>query len=185
MRVRKRLSVPLLLGAAILVSALLEPPPQLLQETSPEQPAVIAPDSYAYGVSMRNYDSAGALLDRTDALRLRRFTNSAVTELEQPRRWGHEGDSEWVAEAERGEFAERNEVLKLRGDVRLRYVGDSVEFLTEAMRFNLAKRTALSEAPVRVRQGDHETRADQLYAILDWKQARLKGNVRTLYVPEN
>lgn len=185
MRVSKRLSVPLLLGAAVLLTALFETPRQLLPEAPPGLPTeTVAADSYAFDVSMRNFDGEGVLLDRTDAQHLRRYASAELLEMETLQRWGYEGDSDWVAQADRGELMERNDVLKLRGDVRLRYVGESVEFMTEAMRFNLLKRTALSESPVTVFQGVHETRADQLYAILNWKQARLKGNVRTVYVPE-
>lgn len=185
MRVRKRLSIPLLLGAGLVLFALFEPPPQLLQESAPQQTDLVAPDSYAIEVSMRNFDTDGILLDRTDASVLRRYESAALLELEQPKRWGHEGDSDWIATADKGELHERSNMMRLHGNVHLVYTDQAVEFDTEAMRFNLTKKTALSEAPVRVRQGENETRADQLYAILDWQQARLKGNIRTVYKPDS
>ncbi len=57
------------------------------------------------------------LLARTDADYLRRYQDSNVTELDQPRREQFGEDGSWRASARAGLLHERREALELRGDV--------------------------------------------------------------------
>jgi LPS export ABC transporter protein LptC len=183
--VKRRLSLPLLLCAALLIYALTTPPPVMVREPAPTNPEARILDSYARTVIVRSFDEAGQLLDRTDALSLRRYKGAAVVELEEPRRWGYNGDSNWVASSQRGLLREERETLALEGAVNLRYSADGVEFATESLLLNLRTQTALSQAPVRAWQEGNEMRAEKLFANLDKKIATLSGNVTSVYVPDN
>jgi LPS export ABC transporter protein LptC len=180
--VKKRLSIPLLLCAAGLGYLLLAPPPPIIvPEPEASDPQAPVPDSYAAGVSRRAFDENGQLLERTDAEFLRRFAAEQRVEFDGPRRFGHAGDAGWQATASRGELLENTEVLRLQGDVRVRYATEGVEFLSERMIVNIAENIARSDVPVRVWQGEQETTADRLYIALDREVAVLSGNVRGIY----
>jgi len=180
--VRKRLSIPLLLCAAALGYLLLAPPPPIISpEPEASDPQAPIPDSYATSVSRRAFDEQGRLLERTDAAFLRRFADARRVEFEAPRRFGHDGDAGWRATARQGELLEDAEVLRLYGDVRVRYAAEGVEFLSERMIVNIADGTARSDVPVRVWQGEQETTADRLYIALDREVAVLSGHVRGVY----
>jgi LPS export ABC transporter protein LptC len=181
---KKRLSVPLLLCAALLVYAIVSPSPGLLQDTSPPPSAGRAPDSYAVAVTVDDYDEGGVLRDRTAADTLRRYTDEALVELDKPRRRSYADNGQWFASAETGALREASDVLTLLHDVKLRYTADNLRFLTEEMAINLRTRVAESRAPVRMWQSDNETSADRLYINLDSQVATLNGAVKTRYVPE-
>ncbi|GEM_PF-6011790 len=181
---KKRLSIPLVLCAAGLVYALVGTPPQIMPEPRGPVTETPIPDAYAGAVSVRQYGETGELEERTDADYLRRFTRRAVSELENPRRWGYGEDGPWQARALRGEILEQRDVLRLNGEVSIHYPGDDVEFTTEAMNINLERQIARSLAPVRVWQESNETLADSLHLDLAKEVATLNGNVRTYYAPE-
>jgi len=187
MRIRKRLSVPLLLVAALTAYALFNTPAGLIQDPVPTASEGPAPDAYASGVSLRAFSEAGILLERTDARELRRFDGPGRVELDAPQRWSFDAQGSWFAVSQQGELFEHRDVLELRGDVELRYESRSVTFATEGMIIHLDKQTARSTSAVRAWQDDErsEMRADTLFADLDRRVAILNGNVRSVYVPEN
>lgn len=185
---KKRLSIPLLLGAAGLVYALWGSPPALVpQDPVVQDSEAPVPDSYARTVSVRRYAADGTLLEETDARSLRRYRVNGVAgervELEAPQRRGHEGDQGWIASAERGEYRDGREALRLSGDVRLRYTLRDIEFLTQEMVIRIDQQTARSLTPVRAWQADNETTANRLFVNLDREVAVLSGDVRSVYQP--
>ncbi len=187
---KKRLSIPLILGAAGLVYALWGDPPEIAQpDPGTAETGDPVPESYASGVSVRRFAADGSLLEETEADRLRRFEVSGEigerVELDAPRRRGHEGDQGWIASAERGEYTDGRETLRLSGTVRLRYTQRDLEFLTEEMLIRIDKQTARSLTPVRAWQADNETTANRLFVNLDREVAVLSGNVRSVYQPTN
>jgi LPS export ABC transporter protein LptC len=182
--VKKRLSVPLILCTAGLVYVLLsEPPVRVVSQSAPTEPADVQPETYARDITLRLYGEDGRLLSRTDAAALRRYPDRAVAELDEPKRFGHEGDAGWRASATAGEWLETREVLRLAGDVSLRYDTEGVEFRSDTMVLNLRDQTARSLTPVRAWQGEQETVADRLFVDLEREVAVLNGNVRSTYVP--
>jgi len=186
---RKRLSVPLLLGALGLVYTLWGSPPSLVTPDSAGPESTEAePEAYARGVSLRRYGDDGALQEETDAQALRRYgvdlPGGDRVELDAPRRRGHGGDQGWVASARSGEYADGRERLHLSGEVRLRYAPRGLEFRTDAMLIDNARKTARSLAPVRAWQAENETTAEHLFVNLDREVAVLSGNVRSVYQPE-
>lgn len=164
---------------------MLAPTPRLIQPPAKVVDDTPVPDSYAENISVQDFDENGVPLHTTQANKLRRFERIARIEMEQPRRWGYEGDQNWVARAETGTLLERSEVLRLTGDVLLEYLDNNAKFATEAMSISLRKRTARSEAPVRVWQGSNETRGDKLFADLNRQLATVSGSVRSRYLPES
>ena len=81
---KKRLSGTLILGAAALAYLLSGETPPLIQEAPTEAGGEQAiPQSYARGVSMREFDPEGVLRDRTDADELRRYPQQQLVELIQ------------------------------------------------------------------------------------------------------
>lgn len=187
MRIRKRLSIPLLVAATLMVYALIATPPRLVQDPGPTAAEELIPDAYAEGVSMRSFSETGTLVSRTDAEALQRFTAPARVRLDAPRRWAYGTDSEWFAVSREGELFEDRDILELQGDVQLRYETEAVTFATEALTINLDKRIAESDAGVRSWQASegNEVRADRLFTNLDRRVAVLTGNVRSVYVPES
>lgn len=181
---KKRLSVPLLLCAALLVYAMVIPSPGLLQDTSSPPITERAPDSYALAVTVNDYDESGTLRDRTEADMLRRYPDEALIELDKPRRRSYIDNGQWYARADQGTLRETSDVLTLSHDVQLRYSTDNLRFLSEEMAINLKTRVAESRTPVRMWQSDNETRADRLYINLQSQVATLNGAVETRYVPE-
>ena len=181
---RKRLSIPLILCAGGLTYALLTAPPvSIVSPGQPTEPAAPQPETYARDVTLRSYGEDGRLLSRTDAVALRRFPDRAVAELERPQRFGHEGDDGWRASAMAGEWLEAREILRLEGDVSLRYDTKGVAFQSETMVLDLRDQTARSPTPVRAWQDAHETVADRLFVDLEREVAVLNGNVRSVYQP--
>lgn len=181
---KKRISLPLLLCAGLLVYALVTPAPEFIPEPAPTEPDARSPLSYAHDVTLRSYGPEGTLADRTEARILRRFDDNAVVELTAPQRWGHRGSADWVASARTGILYEKRDALQLNGDVELRYTADGAVFSTQSMLINLRFQTARSLAPVRAWQGENETHAQMLTANLNLERATLTGNVRSVYVPE-
>ena len=181
---KKRLSIPLLAGAAGLVCALLAEPPQIGPEPHRAKPRTPIPDSYARGVSVRQFDADGRLAERTDAQALHRYRHGARIELKELRRWGYGADGPWQATARTGLFREHEDVLSLRGDVKVNYPGDALHFATQALEIDLERQVARSHAPVRAWQDRHETLAESLVLELARERASLSGKVRTRYVPE-
>ena len=181
---KKRLSIPLLIGASGLVYALWGTPPNIVVPAPAEdEDSLPVPDSYATAVTVRRYSPKGELLDQTDAARLRRFVAEDRTEFEAPTRRGHDGDDGWTASAHSGEYSEGRTQLRLTGDVSLRYASRSLEFLTQTMHIDLDTQTARSLTPVRAWQDDGETVADRLFVNLDREVAVLTGDVRSVYQP--
>lgn len=181
---KKRLSIPLVVCAAGLLCALLAEPPPMRPAVRKAPPQTPIPDSYARGVSVRQFDADGHLAERTDARTLRRYRHGARTELEQPRRWGYGADGPWQAAARSGLFREREDLLSLRGDVEVHYPGAALHFATQALEIDLARQIARSQAPVRAWRERHETLAESLVLELLHRRASLSGKVRTRYVPE-
>lgn len=181
---KKRLSVPLILCAGGLTYALLTAPPaNIVSPGSPTESPAAQPETYARGVTLRTYGEDGRLLSRTDAAALRRFPGSAVAELDEPQRFGHEGDQGWRASATAGRWLEARQVLNLEGDVILRYDTEGVEFRSDTMVLDLRDQTARSPTPVRAWQDAQETVADRLYVDLEREIAVLNGNVRSVFEP--
>jgi len=182
--VKKRLSIPLILCAGALTYALLTAPPvSVVTQAPPTEPAAAQPETYARDVTLSDYGEDGQLLSRTDARALRRYAGRPVAELDEPRRFGHEGDQGWRASAIAGEWLEAREILRLEGDVSLRYDTEGVEFISQTMVLNLRDQTARSRTPVRAWQDEQETVADRLFVDLEREVAVLNGNVRSVYVP--
>jgi LPS export ABC transporter protein LptC len=168
----------------LLAVTLLEPPvltPEATPAAASDQPI---PQNYATSVVVRDFSTTGELVGETSAAGLRRYAYGSFTELDEPQRRGHDGDSDWVVTARSGILRERLETLALNGDVVLRYLGESVEFSTESLRMNFRNSTAQSEAGVLITQNGTSTRADQLFANLDQQRAKLTGSVKTVYVPQ-
>ena len=186
MRIRKRLSIPLLIAATLMVYALIATPPRLVPDPQPTAVETLVPDAYAEGVSMRSFSETGVLTDRTDAEALQRFAVPGRVTFTAPRRWAYGPDGDWFAVSREGELFEASEILELQGDVQLRYETESVTFATEALTINLDKQIAESDAGVRSWQASegNEVRADRLFTNLDRRVAVLTGNVRSVYVPE-
>jgi LPS export ABC transporter protein LptC len=186
-RIRKRLSIPLLIAAALMVYALVATPPRLVQEPAPTTSESVMPDAYAEGVSMRSFSEDGILLERTDASTLRRFEAPGRVEFDEPRRWAYAATGDWYAVSREGELYERSDILELRGDVELRYETESVTFATDELSVNLGRQIAESDVGVRAFQPSegNEIRADRLFTNLDRQVAVLTGNVRSVYVPED
>jgi LPS export ABC transporter protein LptC len=183
--VKKRLSIPLLIGAGGLIYALVSTPPTLI--APPATPATsdeAVPQSYASGVTVSVFGENGELLDRTLARSLQRFGDAGVIELDAPQRFGFGGDAGWRASAESGELVEASDVLRLSGDVTLRYTDEGVEFRTQEMVIDIPQQTARSLTPVRAWQLDNETTADALWVHFEREVAVLSGNVRSVYRPE-
>ena len=182
---KKRLSVPLLLGAAALAYLLTGETPPLIQDGPfPSEKARPAPQSYARGVSVREFGPDGVLRDRTDARELRRYPQQALVELDAPQRWHYADEGPWQASAENGVLLERREHLRLTDDVRLRYDTEGVEFLTQSMVLDLRQRKARSETPAQAWQGDNVMQGGRLFVDLDRQLATLSQDVRTVYEPE-
>jgi LPS export ABC transporter protein LptC len=181
---KKHLSFSLLVGAGGLVYALWDTPPGIVDpDPDPDLGTQALPDSYADAVEIRRYGPDGQLLDRTDAASLRRFLDPARVELQAPTRWGHEGDAAWTVVARSGEYTDNRSVLRLSGDVNLRYSERNLEFQTQEMEINFTTNAARSLTPVRAWQGDNETVADRLFINLDKEAAVLYGGVRSVYQP--
>ena len=181
---KRGLSIPLLLFAALLVWTLMTPRQPLLPPAAPPQEQEErVPDSYGEAVVALEYDEAGVLLARTDADYLRRYRDDNVTELELPRREQF-GDDRWRARARGGLLYERREALELRGDVQLSYPDREVEFRSEAILINYRNQTARSLAPVVAWQGESRVEAPQMLINLDTEVAVLRGGVRSVYVPQ-
>ncbi|MEM1404775.1 MAG: LPS export ABC transporter periplasmic protein LptC [Pseudomonadota bacterium] len=182
---RKRLSIPLLLAAAMLLYAVQGPGPQLI--TGPERiiDNTPSPESYARNVMVREFSDAGEPLDRTHARELRRFKESAIIEMDEPQRFGHEGNENWVARANTGLLLERTDMLELSGDVSLTYAADGAEFAGEAMKIDLARRTARSTTTVSANQGQNQVRGNIFFADLNREVATLSGGVSSRYVPDD
>jgi LPS export ABC transporter protein LptC len=182
--VKKRLSIPLILCAGGLTYALLSAPPvRVVTQAPPTEPTEAQPETYASDVTLRLYDANGRLLSRTDAAALRRYPDRGVAELDEPQRFGHEGDQGWRASATAGEWLEASEILRLEGDVSLRYDAEGVEFRSDTLVLNLRDQTARSRTPVRAWKDAQETVADRLFVDLEREVAVLNGNVRSIYVP--
>ena len=182
---KKRLSIPLLIGACGLVYTLVSTPPELIAPASPPPSSDEAiPESYASDVTVSVFGDSGELLDRTVAAELQRFRAAGVIELDAPQRFGFGGDAAWRASANSGELEEASDVLRLSGDVSLRYATEGVEFRTQEMVINLPQQTARSLTPVRTWQMDNETTADALWVHFEREVAVLSGNVRSVYRPE-
>ena len=79
---RKRLSIPLILAAALLIYAVQGPSPQLITGPEPVINDIPTPESYARGVTVREFSATGEALDRTEAKELRRFKESALIEMD-------------------------------------------------------------------------------------------------------
>lgn len=187
MRIKKRLSIPLLLASAAMVYVLVATPPRLVQEPAPTAPEAPTADAYASGVEMQVFDENGKVAQRTESDALKRFRDSGRTTFDRPRRWSFDADGDWYAVSEEGELFERRDILELRGDVQLRYESDSVMFATDELVINLDKQTARSVVGVRAWQDSDgsEIRADSLYTNLETQVAVLTGNVRSRYVPRD
>lgn len=183
-RIRKRLSIPLLVAAGLLVYITFAPTPSLVKEVAPPAVSARSPDSYAWEVSVNDFDEQGALQGNTTAQALRRFPNEGIVELDAPKRRNFTADGQWFASAQRGQLRETTEVLVLEQDVRLQYDSNSVQFLTERMIINMPKQAARSTSSVRIWQANSETLAEQIYINLDRQIASLSGAVNTVYVPE-
>ena len=182
---KKRLSIPLLVGACGLVYALVSTPPELIAPPSPPATGTEpVPQSYASDVTVSVFGDAGELLDRTVAVELQRFGTRGVIELDEPQRFGFGGDAAWRASANSGELTEASDVLRLSGDVTLRYAAEGVEFQTQEMVIDIPQQTARSLTPVRTWQLDNETTADALWVHFEREVAVLSGNVRSVYRPE-
>lgn len=181
---RKRLSIPLLLVTALLAWVLLAPQQTLLPESpAPEALPERIPDSYARDVRATEYDESGVLLSETTAEELRRFRDANVVEMSMLTRISHDPDGGWIASANKGTLQERQDVLLLEDNVRLRYPEEGAVFHTEALHINLEKESARSLAPVRVVQGDNTLSGEQLYINLTAQRATLTGNVESVYAP--
>lgn len=184
-RVRKRLSIPLLLSALLLIYTMLAPAPRLITEkTAPTKNARV-PDSYALDVSVNDFDEKGILLGSTEAQALRRFPKEGIVELDEPERHNYSDDGEWFASARSGQLREKTDVLILEREVRLQYATDNLQFLTDSMIINIPKQAARSTSSVRIWQADNETVAEQIYINLEKQVASLSGSVRTIYVPDS
>ncbi|GAB5414719.1 MAG: hypothetical protein Cons2KO_23220 [Congregibacter sp.] len=184
MRVKKRISVPLLLSAVLIGYALFKTPEQLTQDPEPSAPTAGLPDSFADKVELVQFDVQGRILDRTQAEYMRRFESAGLLEMDTLRRRGHAGDTNWHARADGGLLMEESNELQLSGDVRLRYESDNLEFRSASMIIDLDTQIATSTAPARIWQEDQETTADTLSVDLAQEQANMLGNVRARYVPE-
>ncbi|MFT4767969.1 MAG: LPS export ABC transporter protein LptC [Glaciecola sp.] len=183
--VRKRLSIPLVLCAMLLVYTMLAPTPRLIKESASPAISARTPDSYALNVSVNDFSEDGVLLGRTEAEALRRFPGEGIIELDEPRRRSYTEDGEWFASARSGQLREETDVLVLDREVRLQYADEGVQFLTDSMIINMPKQAARSTSSVRIWQAGNETLADQIYINLRRQVASLSGSVRTVYVPEN
>ena len=97
MRIRKRISIPLLASFLVLAYSLLQPRGLIQAPPGPSLDEERIPESYAREVVVRDYSESGSLLDETSATELRRYTSGPrdFTELDNPRRSGHEGDFAW------------------------------------------------------------------------------------------
>jgi LPS export ABC transporter protein LptC len=202
--VRKRLSIPLLLCAGLLVYATLSPAPRIIQLPTSGESGAEAADAYAVDVTVRDFNESGVLQSTTEARRLRRYRDSARLELDEPVRRSFGDDGIWTASAQSGALYEDRDVLELSDKVRLRYPpettlrtgdvnaaqelggpGEELEFATAALTIDLVAHTAKSLSPVRVWQGPNETRAQTMFIELDKQLAQLSGGVRSVYVPES
>ncbi|EED33882.1 conserved hypothetical protein [gamma proteobacterium NOR5-3] len=183
-RVRKRLSIPLVLSALLLIYTMLAPAPRLITENTVQTTSARVPDSYAHDVSVNDFNENGVLLGSTEAQALRRFPREGIVELDEPRRRNYSEDGEWFASARSGQLREKTDVLLLDHEVRLKYASDDLQFLTDSMIINIPKQAARSTSSVRIWQADNETVAEQIYINLDRQIASLNGSVRTVYVPQ-
>lgn len=184
-RIRKRLSIPLLIAAGLLVYITFAPTPRLVKEVAPPTVNARSPDSYAHGVSVNDFNEQGVLLGNTTAQTLRRFPKEGIVELDDPKRRNFGADGEWFASAQQGQLRENTDVLVLEQDVRLEYESNNVQFLTERMIINIPKQAARSTSSVRIWQANNETLADQIYINLGRQIASLSGAVNTVYVPDS
>ncbi|WOJ94985.1 LPS export ABC transporter periplasmic protein LptC [Congregibacter variabilis] len=184
-RVRKRLSIPLLLSATLLIYTMLAPAPRLITEKAAPTTDARIPDSYALNVSVNDFNEEGILLGSTQAQGLRRFPREGIVELDEPTRRNYSDDGEWFASARSGQLREKTEVLILEREVRLQYANDKLQFLTDSMIINIPKQAARSTSSVRIWQADNETVAQQIYINLQKQVASLSGSVRTVYVPDS
>jgi LPS export ABC transporter protein LptC len=169
----------------MLVYVMLSPAPRIIQPPIPGDAAAHAPQSYAFGVKVLDFNENGLLESATDARELRRFDDASRLELDEPYRESFGDEGRWIASAHFGELYESQDLLVLSDNVHLHYSDDNVEFASEAMTINMARRSAESRVPVRVWQDANETRADRLYISLDRQIATLSGDVRTVYAPES
>jgi LPS export ABC transporter protein LptC len=180
----RRLSLPLLAFALLLLWVLLTPRQTLMQRPAPEpEDSGRPPDSYAVELIAREFDENGTLISETVAAELRRFQLQNLVAMSDLERRNFVTDGDWLTRADRGALNENNNVLELRGNVTLRYLAEGAVLSTEALDINLTSNTARSLAPVNGEQGDNSFRAESMFVNMNSRRATFSDGVSSRFAP--
>ncbi|MFV0477189.1 MAG: LPS export ABC transporter periplasmic protein LptC [Parahaliea sp.] len=143
----------------------------------------ILPQTYVYAMRSWEYENDGSLAEIMEADRVERFAQSDSSTLIEPRFYSHDGnDRSWSASAHTGTFAHGRGILELNDDVVLSNDQTGGTLNTSAMTINVHNKTALSNVPVTVVQGQSNIRADSMTADLNRERIVMKTNVDSTYI---
>jgi LPS export ABC transporter protein LptC len=130
------------------------------------------------------YDKNGKLSDILEAKKAEYYSASDETLLDQPRFYSQDDNGRsWSAASERGRYKQRHGLLFLRGAVNIINDQTGADFQSRAMTLDVKQKTAQSQVPVIITQGQNRVQANGMVLDLNNEIARLKPNVESLYVP--
>ncbi|MGE0370407.1 MAG: LPS export ABC transporter periplasmic protein LptC [Gammaproteobacteria bacterium] len=158
------------------------------QERAPAELRAERPDYYLTGFELTEMNAAGAVERRLSADDLYHYPDSATSTLTRPRLTVYEdGNAAWEIAALRGTASERERLINLQGDVRVRYSGttpaEDVRMYTDELDVWPDSKLAETRAVVRLEERAGVTRAIGMTADLERRRAVLHAEVRSEYAP--
>ena len=144
------------------------------------------PTTYLYKPRSLRYNEQGDLIDILEATSIYSFAHGDESFLEQPRLYAHNASNRsWTGAARSGRYRHEKNLLLLESDVILTHDQNGTQLNTEKMRLDLRKRTARSNVPVTITQGDNYTRSDTMTANLNTERITMRSSVQGLYEPNH
>jgi lipopolysaccharide export system protein LptC len=181
---RRQLSLSLVLAIVLAVYVSLQGSRELSLGPPPTRTDTEIAGTYVESLRRQRFGETGKLLDIMEARRLARYPDRAEADLTEPRYFTHDGnDRTWSMSAEHGLYREGANMLLLDTDVLLFNDQTAARFETSSLRINIKAKTARTEEPVRMTQGDNLTTADGMFANLVTELIALQPRVFTRYVP--
>ncbi len=182
-------NLKLILGMAFIASIILyavmtpNTPVSLFQE---EELLIDEPDAFVTNAVYRTFDVKGNLTSLLHSERAKHFPDTDIGYLTLPDlKLFQEGESNWHAQSEEGEFDVRNDHLVLKGNVVI--LGENRKgqpFTMTTDRLNYANKSDFIETdqPVKIVSSDSEITAVGMTADITEKKINLLSKVKGHYV---
>lgn len=154
---------------------------------APPKTASHHPDYYFEGATMTQLDETGKLEYRLLSSRVTHHPDDDSTDLARPRfTYYQTGQAPWHVTADHGLVPSGGDVIHLRGHVVVTHrntnAGETLRAYTPKLDVLTDKQKALTDAPVRIVEGESHVNAIGMALDMQQNHMELKSRVRGVYV---